>query len=173
LVIAGDGPEKLDLERLAHRLRVDHAVRFAGPVAPRNIPDLLNSATLVVVPSRREGLPMVAVEAGMMARPVVAAETGGLPEVVLDGQTGVLVPKEDVNALAEAMCALLGQPAMAAQMGRRARDKVQVMFARNASVEAYSRIYESLSRERRTTIRALSRAGSKENNHGRASAALS
>jgi glycosyltransferase involved in cell wall biosynthesis len=173
LVIAGEGPEKPDLERLACRVGVDQAVRFAGPVAPRDIPDLLESATLVVVPSRREGLSMVAIEAGMMARPVVATDTGGLPEVILNGHTGLLVPKEDVNALAEAISALLGQPATAARMGRRARDRVQAVFARDRTVEAYSQIYQRLGCAGGTTIRALSRAGSKENDDGRVLPALS
>jgi glycogen(starch) synthase len=169
LVIAGDGPERPSLERLAGGLRLGQAVRFVGPVARRDIPDLLQSATLLVVPSRREGLPMVAVEAGMMGRPVVAADTGGLSDVILDGHTGLLVPREDVNALAEGISALLGQPATAGHMGRRARARVHAMFVRGRTVDAYSQIYEQIARESPKAVP----AGSKENDDGRVRPALS
>jgi glycogen(starch) synthase len=149
LVLVGDGPERegLERERLVRDLRLGGAVEVAGPVAPSRLPDLLGSATLVLVPSRREGLPMVAVEAGMMARPVVAARVGGLPEVIVDGRTGVLVPPEDARALAHAVCALLADPSRTTELGRRARARVQAMFARDRCVDAHLEVYRGLSRE--------------------------
>jgi glycogen synthase len=172
-VIAGDGPERSNLERLACDLRLEHAVQFAGPIAPKDVPNLLASATIAVLPSRREGLPMVAVEAGMMARPVVAARTGGMPEVVVDGQTGILVPKEDTHSLGKAICALLDQPAMAAEMGRRARDLVTAKFARQECVDTYSSVYEKLNRKADTPICMRNRAEIKEEDRGNASKVLS
>jgi glycosyltransferase involved in cell wall biosynthesis len=152
MVVAGDGPEWANLGRLARDLGVGHAVDFAGPIAPGDVPALLEAATLVLVPSRREGLPMVAIEAGMMARPVVAARTGGLPEAVVEGQTGLLVPREDVSALAEATGALLGRPAVATDIGRRAREWVRVVFARERCVDAHVSVYKRLGRMGRAAI---------------------
>jgi glycogen(starch) synthase len=144
LVIAGNGPEKPSLQCLADSLGVRQAVEFIGPVAPKDVPDLINRATFVALPSRREGLPMVSVEAGMMARPVVAANIGGISEVVVDGQTGLLVPKEDAAALAQAFDRLLSQSETASEFGLRARDHVQHVFAREDCVHDYSQIYERL-----------------------------
>jgi glycogen(starch) synthase len=171
LVIAGDGPEDTKLRRLADELGVGHAIDFAGPIAPEDVPDLLDASTLVLVPSRREGLPMVAVEAGMMVRPVVAARIGGLPEVVVDGQTGLLVPAEDVAALTDAVCGLLAHPARATELGRRARDRMRVVFARDRCVDAHATIYDRLGRPGRPAADpSLTRLH--EDIHGRACTAV-
>jgi glycogen(starch) synthase len=172
MVIGGDGPERTNLGRLAQDLGVDHAVDFAGPIAPDDVPDLLDGATLVLIPSRREGLPMVAIEAGMMARPVVAARTGGLPEAVVDGQTGMLVPREDVNALADAMCTMLARPSVTTDMGWRAGERARVIFDRDRCVDAYVELYERLDRQGRPAIDAAAVAP-REDTRGRARATLS
>lgn len=172
MTIAGDGPEQGNLGRLARDLGVGHAVDLVGPIAPGDVPDLLDAATLVLVPSRREGLPMVAIEAAMMARPVVAARTGGLPEALVDGQTGLLVPYEDVNALAEAIGALLDQPAVATDIGRRARERVRGVFARERCVDAYVRVYERLGRTGRAAVDSAA-DGPSEEDCGHARATLS
>jgi glycogen(starch) synthase len=144
LVLAGDGPEEPHLRQFARSLGLDEAVRFLGPVTPRKVPALLNSVTLAVLPSRREGLPMVAAEAGIMARPIVASRTGGLPELIVHGQTGLLVPQEDASALANAICQLFASPTLASDMGREARTRAQAMFARDRCLDAYLQIYERL-----------------------------
>lgn len=97
---------------------------------------------------------MVSVEAGMMARPVVAARVGGLPEVIVDGQTGVLVPPDDAGALTDAVCALLADPGRTSELGRRARERVQAMFARDRCVDAHLEVYRRLSRDDRREGRA-------------------
>jgi glycogen(starch) synthase len=171
MVVAGDGPEAASLRRLAGDLGVAHAVDFVGPVAPDAVADLLAASTLVLVPSRREGLSMVAIEAGMLARPVVATRTGGLPEVVVDGWTGRLVPPEDVAALADAVCAVLSRPAVAAELGRRARDRVTTVFARDRCIDAHADIYARLGRPGRPRA-ARSGAGTDESLHGHARATV-
>jgi glycosyltransferase involved in cell wall biosynthesis len=108
----------------------------------------------------------------MMARPVVAAKAGGMPEVVIDGQTGILVPKEDRLSLAKAICALLDQPLIAAEMGRRARDRVRVRFARQRCVDAYSSIFEGLARKASLAGRTLNRTEIKEDDRENAAKGL-
>ncbi len=144
LVIAGDGPLRTELEQLAFDLRVANSVDFVGWVTPEKVPALLNSATVVVMPSRSEGLPQVALEAGLMARPVVATRVGGLPEVVVHEQTGLLVEPEDAKALAEAIALLLDHPAMAAQMGQAARRRAAAVFNWDRYVDAYDDMYQKL-----------------------------
>lgn len=147
LVVAGDGPERAKLERQAAELGLSHLVSFRGWVAPDLIPHLINTATLVVVPSRWEGLPGVAIQAGQMARPVVGTRIWGLPEIVAHGETGLLTEPEDCDGLADAITTLLEHPELATRMGRRARQRVKDLFAWDRYLDAYDALYRSLGQE--------------------------
>ena len=84
LIIAGDGPERPNLKRQVAALGLGDAVEFTGFIDPQKVPELLNTATVCVIPSRvSEAFPIVALEAAQMARPVVATRVGGLPESVI------------------------------------------------------------------------------------------
>ena len=144
MVIAGDGPERPALERQCTQLGLDDVVEFAGWVAPDRTPELMNRATVVVMPSGWEGLPLVALEAALMGRPVVATRVGGTPEVVVDRETGLLVEPGDSPALAGAMALLLGDPGLAARLGLAARERVRVAFSWEGCVNAYDDLYQRL-----------------------------
>jgi glycosyltransferase involved in cell wall biosynthesis len=119
LAIVGNGSEK---ERLAERVRQRHLegrVRFIEHTATPG--DYLAAADLVVLPSRSEGIPNVALEAMALGRPLVATAVGGTPEVVPDGVGGLLVPPNDPVALAGAMRRLMHEPALAASLAAGAR----------------------------------------------------
>lgn len=146
MVIAGDGPARTDLERQAAELSIRSKVNFLGWIEPSRMPDLLNSATLVIVPSRdEEAFPLVALEAALMARPVVGTQVGGLPESVLDQETGLIVAKEDPQELARAMALLLDNPAVATQLGEtgQARSKARFGLQRYAdeSDDLYKKVF--------------------------------
>jgi glycosyltransferase involved in cell wall biosynthesis len=142
LVIAGDGPDRPELEAGARGLGLEEAVSFPGWVPPDRVPDLINQATVVAIPSRcREAFCLVAVEAALMERPVVATQVGGLGEAVADGETGLLVPRDDVEALADALLSLLRDPDRAAAMGRAGRARAMREFDHDAHVDAYDDIY--------------------------------
>jgi len=146
LVIAGDGPARPGLEEQAAALGVAHAVEFLGWVNPKSVPQLINEATVVVVPSRwvQEGLPVVSMEAAQMGRPVVATRVGGLPESVVDHVTGLLVEREDHQSLADAIAYLLDCPEVAAQMGQAGRQRVQELFGLEQYVDGFDSIYQRL-----------------------------
>lgn len=143
LVIAGDGPARADLQQLATDLGL-HSVEFLGWVAPDDIPDLLNTATLVIMPSRIEPLGLVAVQTAQMARPIIATRVDGLPEVVTHGQTGLLVEPDDVDGLAQAIRYMLEHPSIAIAMGEAARRRAQEVLDWGAYVGAYDRLYRRL-----------------------------
>jgi glycogen(starch) synthase len=143
LVIAGDGPARPDLERLAADLGLA-SVEFRGWVPPDDVPDLINACTLVVMPSRIEPLGLVAVQAAQMGRPIVATRVDGLPEVVVHGQTGFLTEADDVDRMAEAMRFLLTHPSIATAMGQAARRRAQEVFDWCAHVGAYDGLYRRL-----------------------------
>ena len=96
------------------------------------------------MPSQNEGLPLVALEAALMARPVVATHVGGLPEVVVHQETGLLVENGDTGGLTEAVAHLLDHPETAIQMGQVARRRAQEFFSFERCVDAYDALYRKL-----------------------------
>jgi glycogen(starch) synthase len=147
LIIAGDGPLKGDLQTQAIACGVAHAVDFIGWVAPKAVPSLINASTIVLLPSRRDSLPLVALEAASMARPIVASNVGGLPEVVVHRETGLLVEKEDIRALGDAVSYLLHHPDVAVSMGRAARRRAEKIFSWERHVDAYDALYQKFARQ--------------------------
>ncbi len=96
LDVAGDGPCAEQWKALAAELGLEDRVRWLG--VRRDVPDLLAGAQALVLPSLREGLPLVILEAASCEVPVLASRVGGVPEVVWEGETAVLVPPGDVAA---------------------------------------------------------------------------
>ncbi|MBW3659389.1 MAG: glycosyltransferase family 4 protein, partial [Actinobacteria bacterium] len=110
LVVVGDGPER---DRLTERAAdAEVPLTLPGARSPQDLEAHYRDATIVVVPSHREGFGLVAAEALARRRPVVAAATGGLREIV-DATTGWPVPPADPPALAGAIAEILDDPAEA------------------------------------------------------------
>ena len=124
LVIAGDGPGRPGLERLAAE-QLAQGVRFVGQVPRERMSALYSAGDLFAFPGFRESLGMVYLEAQSCGLPVVACANGGVPEVVRDGGTGLLTPVDDGAAFSRAMARLLTDPAMARRMGQAGRAYVR------------------------------------------------
>jgi glycogen(starch) synthase len=144
LLLAGDGPLRGQLEQQVSALGLQDRVELLGWVPPDDVPRLINSATLLLMPSREEALPLVAIEAAQMGRPVVAARVGGLPEVVAHGSTGLLVQPDSPLALAAAVERVLDAPELAGRMGAAARRRAQEVFGLERHVESYEALYRRL-----------------------------
>ncbi len=93
-----------------------------------DIPELLSAMDVFVLPSYREGMPLVVLEAMAMARPVVATSIRGCREIVVDGETGILIPPYNVPALGEAIVRLLSDRELACRMGMAGRKRVEARF---------------------------------------------
>jgi glycogen(starch) synthase len=143
LIIAGDGDERAVLERQVAEMGLQN-VEFVGWVTPGKIFPLMNAATVIVLPSRYEGLPTVVLEAGLMARPVVATRVGGIPEIVVERETGLLVDPEDWRGIAWAIEFLLAHPETATQFGEAARRRIQTVFNFERYADAYDAVYRKL-----------------------------
>ncbi|MDW8339549.1 MAG: glycosyltransferase, partial [Thermoleophilia bacterium] len=126
----------------------DGAVHLPGRVG--DVAWWYRRASVVVHPARWEGFGLALLEAMLCARPIVAAAASAVPELVVDGETGLLVPPEDVEALAEAIVALLDDPERAAALGEagRARANAELSVARmvERTLEVYAEILESAAR---------------------------
>lgn len=128
LRVLNDGADRADLERLARELGVTGSVDFAGAV-PHPLPEVAR-ADLFCLPSRHEGLPLALVEAAALGVPVVATDSSaGVREVLDDGRTGVLVPVDDVAALAVAVEAHLTDPAPLRERARAGLGHVEAFDA--------------------------------------------
>jgi glycosyltransferase involved in cell wall biosynthesis len=119
LSLAGEGPERPALERLAAELGVAGRVAFLG--WRQDAGALLAGCDIFVCPSRHEPLGNVVLEAWSAARPVVAAAAQGPVELIREGETGLLVPKEDAAALAAAIAGLVDNPGRAAALAAAGR----------------------------------------------------
>jgi glycosyltransferase involved in cell wall biosynthesis len=142
--LAGDGPERARLERLAAELGIADRVRFLG--TRNDVPDLLAAADVVVLPSRYEGLPLSLLEAMAAGVPVVASRIPGNDELVEDRRTGVLVAPGDAAALAEALRQLLADPARRAALAEQGRKQVADRYTARAVADRVMEQYELLTR---------------------------
>lgn len=141
LTIAGDGPERSRLIATASELGVDDRVDFLGTVGRDRVATLLRECTVVVMPSRFEGLPLVALEAAWAGRPVVAADSPGLSDAVVPGETALMVPAGDPEALASAIAQLLVDPGRAGTLGRKARALAADRYTLARCVDEYEMVY--------------------------------
>jgi glycosyltransferase involved in cell wall biosynthesis len=121
------------------------AVEWWGPQT--DMPGTLAQASLVCLPSYREGLPKVLLEAASCARAIVATDVPGCREVVRDGDNGLLVPARDANALAAALRALIDAPEERRAMGVRGRRIVETEFALERTLAETVAVYRDLLRD--------------------------
>lgn len=105
LLIAGNGPQKENLEKLARAEGVQDRVRFLGYTT--QLQRYLEASDIEVACSYREGLPLNVLEAMLCGKPVVASDNRGHRGIIQEGVNGFLVPPDDINAYAEAICRLL------------------------------------------------------------------
>lgn len=120
-VVAGDGPLRQSLVHRCAALRLGDDIRFLGDLPHDRALDLLSRADVMFLPSRREGMPVTAIEAMALSRAMVVTSVGGTPELVEDGVSALLVPPDDVEAMAQSLLRLIGDAALRQRLGRAAR----------------------------------------------------
>lgn len=142
LLLAGEGPMRPDMERLAAELGITDKVRFLGH--REDVPDLMAAADLLLLTSRSEGVPQAVTQAMGMGLPVVATAVGGVPELVIHERTGLLVPPEDPTAVAQAMLRLAEDPELAARLGEAGRRHAQAEFSLDAMLDKTEHLFQAL-----------------------------
>lgn len=144
LSLAGEGAMTGELRQLCTKLGVDDAVTFAGFIDNANIVDFISDHHVMVMPSHQESFGVAALEAGAAGRPVVATDIGGVREVLRPEKTGLMVPPNDVDALADAIARLAEQPPLRAELGANAREFVQNEYSWDRSLDLMIALYERL-----------------------------
>jgi len=144
LKLAGDGPERRNLEMLADRLGISQRVEFLGHVDSRYMPAFLNSLDIAVLPSREEGYGVSAIEAMSCGVPVIASHTGGLIEVLDEGRAGVLVEPESPEALAEAILDLASDSERRAILSMAGRNRATSSYNLTIATEKQLSVYRQV-----------------------------
>jgi glycosyltransferase involved in cell wall biosynthesis len=150
LALAGDPILRNELEQLARELGIGDRVLFLG--RRTDIPDLLRAADVFVLCSDFEGMPGGLQQAMASALPCIATNVGGVSELLEEGVSGLLVPRGDHVALAEALARTLGDAELRAHLSERARRRVEEGFTIRAMGEQWNTALEkgvALGRDRR------------------------
>lgn len=149
LVVVGgpsgqDGQAEVDrIHHLADDLGVAHRVRFVAPQKHHILSTYYRAADLCLVPSRSESFGLVALEAAACGIPVIASNVGGLQTLVDNGQTGYLIDERDPELWAAHIDAILGNPALAGDMARRAALRSR-RYAWSSTAGRLRRLYNDL-----------------------------
>lgn len=146
-LFVGDGPEREKLERLATELGVRDAIQFLGARPNTEMPGLMASADVAILPSLMEATSVAALEAMSCEKPVAASNVGGLPEII-DETVGTLFRPADPADLATRLVALLQRPDLA-EAGKRARDRVVNHWSLERLARRHQEIYRQLLQEKR------------------------
>jgi len=131
LVLVGQGPCLYETVQETHRLGVREQTLFPGPLPDDDIRALYQICDVFALPTgvaaggQVEGFGLVFAEAGAYGKPVVAGRSGGVVDAVLDGETGLLVEPDNPNAVADAVCEILSDPALAQRLGENGRRRVE------------------------------------------------
>ena len=142
LLVVGRGDLEVSLKEQAKRLGIEKQVRFLG--MRHDVTRLLALIDLFVLPSLSEGLSIALLEAMAAGRAVVASRVGGNTELIVEGETGMLVPSKNSEALAAAICKVLGKRAMREEFGRNAANRVQKRFSAAQMADNYQGLYREL-----------------------------
>jgi glycosyltransferase involved in cell wall biosynthesis len=145
LLITGDGPLRGAIERQARVQQLNDAVRFLG--ARDDVEALLESADLMLFPSRWEGLPVAVVEAQMKGLPVIGTDIGPMREATIPGETSLLFPLEQEHGMAAAAIALLNDEPRRQRMGVAAMQFAAARFSMDAIAGEHLRIYRDVARQ--------------------------
>lgn len=146
LVFVGEGPDRPALTRTVLRENLVRRVKFAGHQT--DMDTVYAAADILVLPSFKEGMPNVILEAMLHGLPIVATAVGAVPEMLEHERTALLVPVGDAGAMAAALRRLVEDRGYAEALGRRARASLFPRFAPAARVDKVVRVYAELAANR-------------------------
>jgi N-acetyl-alpha-D-glucosaminyl L-malate synthase BshA len=141
LVLVGEGPQRRELERQIHQQHLDEKVFLLGQ--QKNIPQLLKSSDLFVLPSIKEAFGLVLLEAMAAGLPVIATRVGGIPEIIEDQKNGLLVESKSSDALVEAIFKLMKSKDLRQKLVMTGLKRVKI-FALEKMITQTENVYSKL-----------------------------
>jgi colanic acid/amylovoran biosynthesis glycosyltransferase len=117
-------------------LGLEDSVEFLGSVPEQRHRQAIEAAHVFVLASLDEGISVAAMEAMAMQTPAVVTDVGGMRELVTDDEDALMVPSENAEALADAICRILDQPDLARRLSQNSRQKIARQFHHRLSAEA-------------------------------------
>jgi len=152
-VIVGDGPDLGKLQQMAKELHIENKVRFTG--VRYDMANVYASLDVFALASIEEGMPMTLLEAMASRLPVAATAVGAVPQIVIPGETGMLVKARDAAEMAQAIAALLRDPALRERLGANGQRKVHERFSSQVMSQNYYQLYTRLIEQKRTALNQL------------------
>jgi colanic acid/amylovoran biosynthesis glycosyltransferase len=143
-VLVGGGPCQAELEQKRSELGLQEWVEMPGAATQEEVAGWWRRASIGVLTSDNEGMPVSLMEAAACGVPVVATAVGGVPELVLDGVTGLLVTPGDPAALARALQWLLLDRDLREQMGGAARKRIENKFSLTRQVDSLVNLWSEV-----------------------------
>jgi glycosyltransferase involved in cell wall biosynthesis len=143
LHLAGDGPERQELQREVTRLGLSRQVVFEGVVNQSRIRELYGSADAFVLPSFAEGVPISLMEAMAMQIACVSTFVGGIPELIRPNVDGILVMPSDYLSLAQAIGRLIDEPDLRRGLGAAGRRRVMEHYDLDRNISRLANIFLS------------------------------
>jgi glycosyltransferase involved in cell wall biosynthesis len=147
--ISGTGFKKKEqsLRDLAKELDIEDHVTFLGYVPDEKLPDLYSASDIFVLPAIYENFPFAILEAQATALPVISTKVGGIPEFLADNENGFLIDPGDPEQLTQRILALLQDPKLAEEMGRRGRKLIEEKFSwrliTSQVIDLYNKLLET------------------------------
>lgn len=143
LVITGTGKEMRNLQQLSNDLGLRDKILFKGAISYTEILPFLGSLSFLVVPSRMDNLPTVALEALSVATPVIGSNAGGIPDIITPGYNGLLFQNENVDDLYHQMLFLLKDNEARKQMSLNARRSFEEKYCMDDHRERFEKLIEN------------------------------
>jgi glycosyltransferase involved in cell wall biosynthesis len=144
LRIVGNGELRGHLEKTVVELGLKERVVFSGELNHQSLIKLYEESLFCVIPSRSEGLSLVALESQAACKAVIASKVGGLPELIKDNVNGLLFEVGNEEQLSQRISYLIDNPDLAAAMGREGRSQVSKDFNWERNTEEYCNLFDEL-----------------------------
>jgi colanic acid/amylovoran biosynthesis glycosyltransferase len=147
LTIAGEGPLRDELQKLARELKIERSVSFTGFISQEQLRDIYYRSHIFLHPSQtghdgnQEGIPNSMLEAMATGLPVFATKHGGIPEAIENGASGVLVPERDHEALTRALLNAAQDPSFLLRIARSGAEVVRKNFDLRPQAQRLEEIY--------------------------------
>jgi glycosyltransferase involved in cell wall biosynthesis len=152
LRLVGDGPEMSRIQDFASKLGIRDKVVFEGRVGKEEVARFMRGASIFALPSAKEGLPKVLLQALASELAVVASDIPGVDDVVTGGKNGLLFERGDAKAMADSILTLLGDPEKAKMLGRNGREMVVKEYRWERTLADLTGVYQE-ARETAGSIR--------------------